>query len=203
VVAVAATNDRDALARFSNFGDRTVLLGAPGVRVRSTFPPSSYAFLDGTSMAGPHVAGVAALLKAKNNRWNWAKIRNRIVAGGDSKSSLAGKTITGERLNARGAATCRGRPFFGVLRPLDTQSGQAIPIAALNINCAKPVTTPALTVTITPGGSTLNLLDDGAAPDLAAKDGIFSAAWAPNPCVPRVYTFSFSNGKSVQSNVTC
>jgi hypothetical protein len=110
--------------------------------------------------------------------------------------------VTGRRINAFGSATCMGKKFFGVLRPLETQSGQPIPIAALNINCAKRIR-GAMTVTITPGGTTLNLVDDGTNGDLAAKDGIISASWAPSPCVPGNYTFSFSNGKTVQSMITC
>jgi hypothetical protein len=90
-----------------------------------------------------------------------------------------------------------------VLRPLATESGQQpITIAALNIVCQNPATT-ALTVKIKPGGPLLDMLDDGAGPDLAKNDGIFSAEWAPNPCTAGTYTFQFSNGQSVQSNITC
>ena len=135
-------------------------------------------------------------------RRTWWKLRNLIVTGGDNKPSLAGKTVTGRRINAFGSATCSKKRFFGVLRPLETQAGQPIPIAALNVKCAKPVIGP-LSATITPGGATVNLLDDGAGTDLAAKDGIFSGAWSPNPCVPGTYTFSFSTGAFVQATITC
>jgi subtilisin family serine protease len=202
VVAVAATDHNDAIASFSSFGDHTVLVGAPGVSIKSTLRNNTYGNLSGTSMATPHVTGLAALLKAQNMRRNWFKLRNLILTGGDDKPSLAGKTLTGRRINAFGSATCSGKSFFGVLRPLDTQTGQPIPIAALNIKCAKRIRGP-LTVTITPGGTTINLVDDGTGADIAAKDGIFSGSWAPSPCVPRNYTFTFSNGKSVQSMITC
>ncbi|PYS64654.1 MAG: hypothetical protein DMF76_04325, partial [Acidobacteria bacterium] len=55
VVSVAATNSSDTLASFSNFGTRTVLLGAPGVSILSTTPNNTYSFFSGTSMATPHV----------------------------------------------------------------------------------------------------------------------------------------------------
>src|SRR5205807_177978 len=57
VISVAATDNTDALASFSDYGLTTVHLGAPGVNVFSTFPNNSYAYDSGTSMATPHVSG--------------------------------------------------------------------------------------------------------------------------------------------------
>lgn len=63
IVAVAAYDNRDNLASFSNYGKKTVDLGAPGVAIFST-QPGGYRFADGTSYAAPFVTGVAALLKS-------------------------------------------------------------------------------------------------------------------------------------------
>jgi thermitase len=60
-VGVAATNASDRAASWSNFGP-SVFVSAPGVRIYSTYPSSSFATLSGTSMATPAVAGLASLL---------------------------------------------------------------------------------------------------------------------------------------------
>jgi len=201
ILSVAATTHTDSLASFSNFGRRTVHVGAPGESIRSTTRNSTYSTFSGTSMATPHVTGLAALLKAYNPSLDWIAIRNLILSSGDAKSSLQDKTITGRRINAYQALSCTSAPLFAVLRPLSIVGGGApVTIAVLNINCAGPA--GPLSVTITPGGPTINLEDNGTGPDLAANDGIYSGTWTPSDlCAVGSFTLDFSNSQSVTVQV--
>lgn len=102
MVAVAATDNRDQLATFSNFGAKSVHLGAPGVDVLSTTPSNTYTFLSGTSMSAPHVSGAAALILSAPafSNLTMSQLKTQILNTVDPISSLAGKTVTGGRLNA-------------------------------------------------------------------------------------------------------
>lgn len=100
VIAVAATDNNDTLAFFSSYGLATVDLSAPGVMIYSTVLNGGYAYLSGTSMATPHVSGVAGLIKSKYPNDDVSRIKSRILNNTDAAPSLAGKTVTGGRLNA-------------------------------------------------------------------------------------------------------
>ncbi|PSL40687.1 FlgD-like protein [Planomicrobium soli] len=65
VIAVAATDNKDKSAWFSNWGNH-IDISAPGENIYSTLPASSYDYMSGTSMAAPVVSGVAALILSKN-----------------------------------------------------------------------------------------------------------------------------------------
>lgn len=103
VIAVAATDQTDRMASFSNYGATSVDLAAPGVNILSTTPNNHYASWSGTSMATPFVTGVVALLAAYDPSATAAQIKAAILAGVDHISSLTGKCVSGGRLDALGA----------------------------------------------------------------------------------------------------
>ena len=98
VVAVAATDSNDNKASFSSYGATTVDLGAPGVGIYST-TINSYGTYSGTSMACPHVAGAAALIKAHYPTMTSEGLKARLLGGVDPIPSMAGKTVSEGRLN--------------------------------------------------------------------------------------------------------
>jgi hypothetical protein len=196
VISVAATDSSDNLVSFSDDGRRTVHIGAPGDRILSTTPNDTYSVFSGTSMAAPHVTGVAALLKAQNPSLDWRAIKNLILTGGDVNSSLV-DTISQRRLNAYGSLTCSNSLVQSRLAPIaDVVSGSVgspIILSMLNINCAQPA--GPVSVQVSPGAQSVTLADDGNGADLVAGDGIYTASWAP-PAAGS-YTLTFPDGSSL------
>lgn len=97
-IAVAAVTSRNTIASFSSAGPTPVSLqmkpdvSAPGVGILSSLPASQGTFgrLDGTSMASPHVAGAAALLKERHPEWTVAQIKSALVQTGDPVQLASG-----------------------------------------------------------------------------------------------------------------
>jgi uncharacterized repeat protein (TIGR01451 family) len=114
MISVAATDNRDNTAYFTNYGLTTVHLGAPGVNVLSCSLGTGYTTVSGTSMATPHVSGVAALLLANNPSLTTAQVKSAILNNTDPIPSLAGKTVTGGRLNAARALGLPPTPEFTI-----------------------------------------------------------------------------------------
>lgn len=79
VGATSWTNDEDLVATFSNFGGKTVDVFAPGVKINSTMPGSTYKENDGTSMAAPVVSGLAALIWSYYPKFTAVDIKDIIM----------------------------------------------------------------------------------------------------------------------------
>lgn len=110
VISVAYTTRADSLAAKSYYGATNVHLAAPGDQITSTYGAMdsgayAYSTQSGTSFAAPYVSGVCALLLAQYPGESHRQIIHRLLSATDPLPSLAGKCVTGGRLNLRKALT--------------------------------------------------------------------------------------------------
>ena len=98
VICVAATDQNDEVAGFSNYG-ANVLVSAPGKDIMSLkFGSSDYTIMSGTSMAAPHVSGLAALIISKFPNLSLNDIREKIKMAVDEINS--NRPVGSGRINA-------------------------------------------------------------------------------------------------------
>jgi thermitase len=121
IISVAATDENDNLASFSDYGINSVDVAAPGTSICSTLPGSHYGYMQGTSMAVPYVSGLAGLIKSIRPDLTALQIKYTILNNVDYISSLAGKILTGGRINV-----------FKALTNIITDS--KAPIVSVNLN---------------------------------------------------------------------
>ena len=101
IVAVAATNANDSLTEFSCFGRNSVDIAAPGWQIWSSYSDSvsGYRFLQGTSMATPHVSGALALARAQFPTARVEELIEGLYRSADKLAALDGRVASGGRLN--------------------------------------------------------------------------------------------------------
>jgi subtilisin family serine protease len=175
IVSVAATDHNDALAFFSNYGAKSVDLAAPGVNILSTTPGSRYESLSGTSMATPHVAGVAAQLFARYPNASPYGIKALLLRSVDPVGSLSGKTTTGGRLNAFNAVSCSEEPKVWLSSPSSgfiAGVGDTLPVTVLGSSCASPAGVGAVSVAV--NGTSVELTS--ASPDRGLYTGSYTVS---------------------------
>ena len=107
VISVASIGRAGGLSPFSNFGKTLVHLAAPGEEILSTIPNARFELLDGTSMATPHVAGVAALLWGHKPSLKFSDIKRILLGTVRKLPSLSGKTSSGGIVDAAAALSAR------------------------------------------------------------------------------------------------
>ena len=103
VMGIASTTHTDAMSGFSQWGLTTIDMGAPGSAILSTTPNNTYSVYSGTSMATPHVTGAAALVWSLNPELTALEMKALLMSTGDANADLAGKTVSGNRLNVNTA----------------------------------------------------------------------------------------------------
>ncbi len=189
VLSASATGRSDELPDFSNYGGRSILLGAPGVDIVSTYPGNRYAAGAGTSFAAPHVSGLVALVRGARPGISSLAARNLVVSGAVGADGMQGNTLSGRRIRAwdsggAGSLTCDGRTFRRRLAPYENRDGVALfawneplPIRVLNTRC--DVGAGAVTATVEPGNVALQLRDTGGPGDREAGDGEYANVLRP------------------------
>jgi subtilisin family serine protease len=171
VISTAASDQTDELAWWSTFGD-TVDLAAPGQDTLSTLSNGSYGYASGTSMAAPHVTGSAALLFSQHPQATPETIKALLFATATPLPSLAGKVLTGSRLDVGAAADCAATPDLWIDAPRDgfvAAPGHPVKVRVLAGECASPA---GVTVTATVDGAPLTLSSNGA--------GLWSGSFTPS-----------------------
>jgi subtilisin family serine protease len=153
VISVASIDSAGTLSSFSNYGKTSVHIAAPGESIYSTLLNGAYGSLSGTSMAAPHVAGLAALAYSACPRLTIAQLKEVILANGVKTTPLAAKLSTGSIANAAGAvlgASSLCAPTTP--SPTATPDPNAPPT---RLPTSTPTATPTPTITPTPTATPL------------------------------------------------
>ena len=143
LIGVAAIDQSARLAYYSNYGHTTVDVAAPGGTdsltsnaILSTVSPIAgrglYHSLAGTSMAAPHVAGLAALLWSAFPDLDHHAIKGRILNGSVPLAGLEGRLITGGRIDAYRSLTQAERPAVFDVLPTRLPAGGVVTVHGVN-----------------------------------------------------------------------
>ena len=173
IISVAAHDSRERLASFSNFGQSSVDLAAPGVSIPSCTAgsDSEYGTFSGTSMAAPHVSGVAALIWSQFPALQLPGVRQRLLNTTVSAPAYVGRCATEGRLNALNALTAAadGRLEIRLATSIVPLIGGREASLLVEVLDFDPVTNATVTGTIE-GGGTLAFSNAGHPPDQVAGD---------------------------------
>ena len=139
IISVAASDHNDELAYFSQYGYNSVDVAAPGVNIWSAKLGDDYQYLSGTSMAAPHVSGLAGLIFAKNPAISYLDVKEKIFRTVDKKSYLEDVIASGGRINAYNALTAsiQPGPFIYSLSPGIASYGDTIIIEGAHFGASQ------------------------------------------------------------------
>lgn len=168
VISVASCNADDTLSNFSNYGENSVEISAPGAGIISTFIPSNsaYATSSGTSQSAPFVASAAAALKGKHPYLYPGEMKHYILSGADNVDTL---TCRGENLGIlHKIAENRRLNAAGIITEADKNGSKAImPDIDVEDNGDGTFTITLSTIT---DGASIFYTTDGSVPVQSAKD---------------------------------
>lgn len=128
VVSVGSSTRSEQVSYFSNYGLTSVDLFAPGSEILSTSPGGAYRSLSGTSMATPHVSGVAALLLSVTPGQGYAALKTRLLGTVDKLGPYSGMCTSGGRLNAARALSGSAPPSatLNSVTPSKVREGETV-----------------------------------------------------------------------------
>lgn len=131
IISVAASDNSDQLAFFSNYGFHSVDVAAPGSNIFSTYRDGTYELHGGTSMAAPQVTGSLALIYSAFDA-TFLEAKERLFRGVDPLESLYGRVFTNGRLNVHRALTIRLEgPFIFSASPTNGSPGTQVTLAGV------------------------------------------------------------------------
>ncbi len=205
IISVAATDHNDSLAYFSNYGASSVDVAAPGVKINSTLLGNSYGKFSGTSMAAPHVSGLAALIASENPSYDYTNIKNLILTTVDQNQNLSNKLVTGGRVNAYNALSYTPGGMKMLIHSPGNDSkvlkGVRLDVVVSVSDGVQPITNANVTVEFSSGEPQLNLSDDGSGVDQDANDGYYSGFWMTPDKLGGI-TLSINVNKSGYQNIS-
>ena len=194
IISVGASDSTDHLAYFSNYGQSSVDLAAPGVSIYSTWPGKAYKSESGTSMASPHVAGAAALVLAAHPAATADTIKALLLRTVDHPAALAGTSASQGRLDAGNALTCSNKPQLVIDAPgqgFVAAAGHPVTVRLLAGVCGNLA---GVTVTAAANGQPIALTAQG--------DGSYTGQFTSAPGTTTVTATATSSGGTDSGSVT-
>ena len=201
VVSVAATDQNNNIASFSDYGSTTVSIAAPGLSIASTAPGNTYEYYTGTSMAAPLVTGALALVWSIHPTWTYTQVIADVLDNTDKLASLTGKVETGLLDVGKAVAAAMPAPTIAPTTPAKTTTttttaGSTI-YASGNIDLAVPSlqsTTSTITITQHESISNLTVTVNLTA---AADDGVDISLVSPTGVTVLLFNHRGGSGKNI------